>query len=146
MNEGSCGQAPAATAELSVAAQLSELARVRGFVREMCQLLCPHLGVTDVDRLELAVHETTANIILHGYGGTRPGRIHVEMAVSRGWVRTRLFHQGDEFAPEAVTLPEAQEYREGGYGLYVIHHSVDEVRYFAHQQRGQCTELTVLRP
>ena len=38
-------------------------------------------------------------------------------------------YDGKDFAPGKVGLPDVTEYPEGGFGLYIIEQSVDEVEY-----------------
>jgi anti-sigma regulatory factor (Ser/Thr protein kinase) len=50
----------------------------------------------------------------------------------------RLHHLGDTFDPAAVSAPAFDGTRDGGFGMYIIEQSVDEVRYYR-DERGRNT-------
>src|SRR5262249_50311125 len=65
--------------EMEVSSALTELARIRAFVRAFCRAAAP--APLDEDRLnllELAVNEAASNMMRHAYGGRTDQRIQVE--------------------------------------------------------------------
>ncbi len=83
----------------------------------------------DITHLELAVHEAVTNIIKHAYEG-RPGeRIEIKAEMSSDSVRFDLCHWGKQFDPDAVKPPSFDGTRDGGFGVYIIVHCVDDVEY-----------------
>jgi serine/threonine-protein kinase RsbW len=134
--------------QIQVPGQLSELAGVRSFVRAFCERLeAPRLASRRLDRLELAVNEAASNIIRHGYAGRPDGRIEIVADASDpGALRIELRHRGEPFDPAAVPAPAFDGTREGGFGVYLIAQTVDDVRYERDETDGSCrTVLTMKR-
>jgi anti-sigma regulatory factor (Ser/Thr protein kinase) len=120
---------------------LHQLADMRALVREACQRAWGSgLGDNEEEalcRLELAVDEAATNIILHAYEGETGRPIELVIEADSGQACVWLFHHGRDFNPEAVAPPTFDGTREGGFGLYLIKESVDEVRYLRDDQ-GRC--------
>ena len=134
-------------AELELSSNLSELASARAFVRDFCRALSdPPLDEETVAQLELAVTEATSNIIRHAYGGRTDQRIQLEADAFADHVVLRLHHLGASFDPEGVSPPAFDGSREGGFGVYLIAHSVDDVRYYRDERGRNCIALVKRRP
>ncbi len=130
---------PIAHAELEISSDLKELARVRAFVRKFCQdLPSPALEEDRSDQLELAVTEAASNVMRHAYRGRTDQRIQIEADAFVDRISLRLYHLGEAFDPEAVRPPAFDGSREGGFGVYIIAQSVDEVRYSRDEQGRNC--------
>ena len=128
--EDSSDEPTIAHAELEVSSDLAQLAPIRAFVQGFCRdRLSPPLSEDRINQLELAVTEATSNIIRHAYHGRSDQRIEIEANAFADRVVLRLYHLGDAFDLEAVTPPKFDGSREGGFGVYIIAQSVDEVRY-----------------
>ena len=133
-------------AELELSSTLSELASARAFVRDFCRALSdPPLDEETVAQLELAVTEATSNIIRHSYGGRTDQRIQLVADAFADRVVLRLHHLGASFDPEAVSPPAFDGSREGGFGMYLIAHSVDDVRYYRDERGRNCIALVKRR-
>ena len=91
--------------------------------------------------LELALTETTSNVIRHAYNGRPDGRIEISADTYADRVVMKLYHWGAEFHPEPQQLPRLDKGREGGYGLYIIEHSVDKVTYLRGKDGRNCIVL-----
>lgn len=120
----------AETFRLSIVADLAELAKGRAFVEDTLGRLGASSSVlTD---MRLAVDEALTNIILHGYAGAA-GEIEIEIGAEGDTVLLYLRDHAAPFDPSAQGVPEPaarlQSGRPGGYGLYLIRHMVDEIRY-----------------
>lgn len=127
------GEGPGERAALTLRSDLSELPSLRAFVRRFCQsALDPPLDEVAIGQLELAVTEAASNIVKHAYQGRADEVIQVEVEAleSGGGVSLRLHHHGEAFDPDAAPPPAFDGSREGGFGVYFIVQSVDEVRYF----------------
>ena len=115
---------------ITVEARPEDQPKVRAFVEEA---LGP-TPLTERSRREvrLGVDEACANIIEHAYGG-RSGNIEVEVAVSETQVTITLRDGGRPFDRQAIGTPDLSRYiktgKKGGFGLYLIHKTMDEVRY-----------------
>jgi serine phosphatase RsbU (regulator of sigma subunit)/anti-sigma regulatory factor (Ser/Thr protein kinase)/transposase len=115
---------------ITVEARPEDQPKVRTFIEEA-------LGPTPFPErsrreVRLGVDEACANIIEHAYGG-RSGQIQVEIAVSATQVAIILRDSGKAFDRQQVGTPDLSRYiktgKKGGFGLYLIHKTMDEVRY-----------------
>jgi phosphoserine phosphatase RsbU/P len=133
-------------AELEFSSKLSELAAARAFVRDFCHALAdPPVDEEVVAQLELAVTEATSNVIRHAYGGRTDQQIQLDADAFADRIVLRLHHLGASFDPEAVSPPAFDGSREGGFGMYIIAHSVDDVRYYRDQRGRNCIALVKRR-
>lgn len=118
------------------AAELASLARFREFVDEVCRA---HEIDEDINYdLKLAVDEACTNVVQHGYAGMNPGSIMLDMLVSDEEVVVRLTDFGHPFEPSSapkpdVTLPLEQR-PSGGFGLFFIYQTMDEVDYVTNEE------------
>jgi sigma-B regulation protein RsbU (phosphoserine phosphatase) len=137
--EGPEGVFPLTHVDLEIASDLTELARVRAFVRTFCHdLPSPTLDEDHISQLELAVNEAVSNIMRHAYRGRTDQRIQVAADAFADRVCIQLYHFGETFHPEMVKPPAFDGSREGGFGVYLIAQSVDEVRYARDEQGRNC--------
>ncbi len=117
--------------QIDITSDLSQLGRVREFVRSVCQSL-PRQPMDDESEaaLELAVNEAASNVIKHAYHGRGGQCIRLEAEVSPGRISILLSHLGDSFDPASAPPPALDGSRESGFGTFIIAQSVDEVRYY----------------
>lgn len=134
MTSSAPGPAPADSrgGTLEISSDLRELARVRTFLREVCQRGFSPPAVEDrLIQFELAVTEAVSNIIRHGYHG-QPGRsLKLAAAPVQDQLTLRITHRGDPFEPGPGAGKTLEGPREGRMGLYLIRECVDEVHYGA---------------
>jgi serine/threonine-protein kinase RsbW len=80
--------------------------------------------------VELAVHETCANIVQHAYAG-RGGRIDVNIKLEQDpWqVIVEMHDTGQPFDLGTVTKPDLNDAQVSGYGLFLVNELLDEVTY-----------------
>lgn len=128
------------------AAELESLAVFRDFIAQSCQ----QQGVDDPEviyDLKLAVDEASTNIITHGYAGMNPGSIILAVEFLEGKILVRLTDFGHAFEPSQSPLPDIQANldgrREGGFGLYFIYQTMDQVDYETTED-GNCLTFTKL--
>ncbi|MBV8774011.1 MAG: anti-sigma factor antagonist [Deltaproteobacteria bacterium] len=136
---------PLTHAELKVSSALSELVRIREFAERCCRVVTPPLTNDDIAQLQLAVTEAASNIARHAYGGQAEQPIELEADAFADRIIVRLYHSGLGFDPEKVPPPAFDGSREGGFGVYIIAKSVDEVRYFKDDRGRNCISLTKYR-
>lgn len=124
----------AATHRLTRAAYLESLSDFRNFIKQHCA------GVAGVDEetiydLQLAVDEACTNIISHGYADLDPGSIILDLDVDPDKLTLTLTDFGHSFEPSSAPAPDVDapiEERElGGFGLFFIQQSVDQMDYQA---------------
>jgi anti-anti-sigma factor len=112
----------------SFPSDLSQLERVREFVRRMC------VGLPgDVERmteeLQLAINEIFCNIVKHGYRGKSNGCIEIRVESDRFGLMMMIADQGVDFNPAAVPEPSLSRSQEDGFGWYIVRRLIDRVKY-----------------
>jgi anti-anti-sigma factor len=128
---------PLVQAQCEVTSAATELARIRTFVHTFChELPARVLDAESLSQLELAVTEAASNIMRHAYHGRTDQHIQVTAEAFADRIRIRLGHRGTAFDPATVQPPVFDGSRDGGFGVYIIAHCVDEVRY-VHDERGE---------
>ena len=136
----------AETHRITRAAHLEALNDFREFLKEHCTV---HPNVTDeiLYDLQLAVDEACTNIITHGYDGMDPGSIILDLELDTNKITLALTDFGHAFEPDNAPAPDPNqpiEERElGGFGLFFIQQSVDEMKYRTSED-GNTMTLTKL--
>jgi len=125
--------------EREISSNLAELAGVREFVRCVCD--ASPLDEDATAQFELAMSETTSNIMRHAYKGHPNERIQILADTFADRVVIRLYHWGIAFQPGPQKLPRVDTYQDGGYGLYIIEQSVDEVKHSRDKDGRNCVLL-----
>ncbi len=139
------------TRQIARAAELDSLPVFRSFIDEACRDL-PGMGEKDLYDLKLAVDEACTNIITHGYAGMDPGTILLCVEPGLGQVKITITDFGHCFEPADAPAPDVEAALDdrptGGFGLFIIYQTMDEVDYAAdpcgnrltlvkHLQRGE---------
>ncbi len=144
IDKESSSQVLSAEAKLEIASNLKELPRVRAFIREFFERIQDSLlDEKRINLIELAVTEVTANIIKHAYGSRTGGPIQINANVSGEEVELRFYDWGDNFDPKLVPQPVFDGSSEGGFGLHIIAHTVDQVLYSRDEQGRNCACLKI---
>ena len=101
----------------------------------------------DVSKLKIAVYEACMNVIEHGYRFEPNKMMEVEVLLKRKRFTVVIRDWGESFDFNGVRpydVHEAyHERREGGFGLYIIQKSVDEVKYESDPEGGN--RLTLVK-
>jgi serine/threonine-protein kinase RsbW len=117
--------------EITQAAELETLSLFRNFIGQIGR----QNGVAEslIYELKLAVDEACANIIQHGYAGMNPGSIILGLRCTPEKVVATVTDFGHPFEPSDPPKPEiaatAEEQTAGGFGLFFIYQTMDEVDY-----------------
>ena len=120
------------THRITRAAYLESLIDFREFLKKHC---ANYPGVTDeiLYDMQLAVDEACTNIITHGYADMDPGSMILDLDIQPAKVTIALTDFGHSFEPGTASAPDVQapiEERElGGFGLFFIQQSVDQMDY-----------------
>jgi serine/threonine-protein kinase RsbW len=116
----------------TLAAELQSLPAFRDLIEAVCQehpAIDPH---TCYD-LKLAVEEACSNVITHGYAGMNPGSLMVTLCLSDTQVEVTITDFGHPFEPYEPEAPDLElslsEGLTGGFGLFLIYQTMDEVGY-----------------
>ncbi|HEY8817819.1 MAG TPA: ATP-binding protein [Candidatus Limnocylindrales bacterium] len=126
------------------AAQLGDLAAIRGFVRDASHSLGASREVAD--DLVIALDEAATNTIRHGYKG-RPGPLLIDVFSEGSAVIVRLVDQAPTFDPTGHPTPDLDAPLErrpfGGMGIHLMRVSVDRL---VHRSVGRSgNDLTFIK-
>ena len=120
------------THRITRAAYLESLHDFRDFIKQQCAGLD---GISDeiLYDVQLAVDEACTNIISHGYADLDPGSIILDLEVDPDKLTLSLTDFGHPFEPSGAPSPDVDapiEERElGGFGLFFIQQSMDDMDY-----------------
>jgi len=132
----------ASTYRITRAAYLEALNDFREFIVEHC---AGNAGVTEeiLYDIQLAVDEACTNIIMHGYAGMDPGSVILDLELDPNKIIISLTDFGHAFEPDSAPIPDVDapiEERElGGFGLFFIRQSVDDVKYWTSEDGNTMT-------
>ena len=129
---------PRAHATLELRSELCELRRAREAVTTFCSTLSPPPTEETTAALALAIDEAASNVIKHAYGGREDQQIQLRLEAFEDRVAARLRYLGAPFDPSLVPAPALDGSRESGFGVYLIAHSVDRVRYYRDDLERSC--------
>ncbi|MEP7338956.1 MAG: anti-sigma factor antagonist [Acidobacteriota bacterium] len=117
-------------ARLEILSDLENLEACRAFVRNICQESA-HLAVNEdfISQIELAVNEAVANVMRHAYDGCSDHPILLSAEVLADRMIFQIRHRGKPFDPNTAHEPMFDGSKDGGFGLFIIAQSVDEVAY-----------------
>lgn len=130
---------------LEVASDPDRLETLRRFVEDFArQFGGDAVSEEERDRLVLALNEAAANVIRHAYGGRRDARMRIEAEAYDDRLVWRLFDNGKPFQGlERVLPPSFDGSRDGGFGVYLMRATLDDIEY-ARNDMGHNT-LTLTR-
>lgn len=101
---------------------IGALSLLREFIVAACP---PDLALEETDRMVLAGVEAFTNIVKHAE--LISGKIRILLQFDQRQVKLSLHYDGQPFTlPPNTTLADAEERKEGGYGLPLIHALCDE--------------------
>lgn len=120
------------THRITRAAYLESLDDFRKFLKEHCADQ-PNVTAEVLYDIQLAVDEACTNIITHGYADMDPGSIILDLELAPDQLTVTLTDFGHAFEPSSAPIPDVNapiEQREtGGFGLFFIQQSVDQMDY-----------------
>lgn len=137
---------PLVRSVFEILSQLDQLVVLRRFFNQfMASVPPPAVDEETASLLELALNEAATNIMKHAYQG-EPGHA-IEFAAEAYPTRLvfRLCHSGRTFDPTKVAAPDFDGSRSGGFGLYIIERSVDELEHIVDSAGRNCIVMTKLR-
>ena len=137
------------THQIARAAERESLAGFRDLIESACK---QHPAVDDAIRydLKLAVDEACTNIIAHGYAGMNPGSFILTLELDERQVVMTITDFGHAFEPSEAPMPDVaaglEDQPTGGFGLFLIYQTMDEVRYETDEDGNRLTLVKRLRP
>ncbi len=118
--------------QITRSAELESLSILREFIEKACK---QHKRIDDhiCYDLKLAVDEACTNIITHGYAGMNPGSIILSLEMAPNKVVVTITDFGHPFEPSEASAPDVEagleDLRMGGFGLFFIYQTMDEINY-----------------
>ena len=96
-------------------------------------------------RLQVALSEALANAIVRGNREDASKRVYVQADLGPDLIRLNVTDEGEGFDPASVPDALSAEglQQDGGRGLFLIHHMVDDVHFNA---QGNSICMTLRRP
>jgi serine/threonine-protein kinase RsbW len=126
-------------------ASVYSLNRLTDFVTNLAQ--GAGLEPLEVSKLKIAVYEACMNVIEHGYRFEPGHLIGVEVLKEKGMLSVTVTDKGqafDFYGKKDYDVKDAfSEGKTGGYGLFIIRRSVEDVQYESHPKKGN--RLTLLK-
>lgn len=99
-------------------------------ISEYLMSITAHLDPETRSHVVLAVHELCMNIVQHAYAGDS-GVIDIQARCDSRHLEVFLRDQGKNpyVFPNAIVPPNIHDYPESGWGIYIVHQVMDNVRY-----------------
>lgn len=123
--------------------QKVNLEKIRKFINE--SLSQTSLSADDIFKMELAVDEACANIIMHNYRHSTEKTITIAVLGDEEKVSVVIKDTGEKFNPLDIRDPNLmkhiKEYRKHGLGIYLMRRLVDEIIYHHSRETGNKLEL-----
>jgi serine/threonine-protein kinase RsbW len=116
---------------LQVDAIVEDLEKVTHFVSVMAEQT--DMDPIEISKLKIAVYEACMNVIEHGYEFRTGEFIGIEVLKNKKRLSVTIIDRGPSFALYKNISYDVkaafEEKRQGGFGLYIIKRSVDEIKY-----------------
>ena len=118
--------------QITRSAELESLSVFREFIEKGCK---QHERINEqiCYDLKLAADEACTNIITHGYAGMNPGSIILNFEIEPNTVVVTITDFGHPFEPSEARAPDVEAGLEdrpmGGFGLFFIYQTMDEINY-----------------
>jgi anti-sigma regulatory factor (Ser/Thr protein kinase) len=133
--------------QISRSAELESLSVFREFIEKECK---QHKRIDEqiCYDLKLAVDEACTNIITHGYAGMNPGSIILYLEMKPNEVVVTITDFGHPFEPSEASVPDVEAGLEdqpmGGFGLFFIYETMDEISYETKEDGNRLTFIKKL--
>ncbi len=133
--------------QITRSAELESLSVFREHIEKACK---QHKRIDDhiCYDLKLAVDEACTNIITHGYAGMNPGSIILSLEMAPNKVVVTITDFGHPFEPSEASAPDVEAGLEdlpiGGFGLFFIYQTMDEINYETTEDGNRLTFIKQL--
>lgn len=139
-------EAAIAALELGLVNDLRQIAGIAGKIDRFCadREISPEIAYA----VNLALEELLSNTIEHGYPDDEPHRIEIILRQEDESLVVIIVDDGEAFDPtktgasEADTGASLEDGYNGGLGLLLVNHMMDQVE---HQRRADCNVTTLLK-
>lgn len=99
----------------------------------------------DIEALKVALSEACSNAICHGSPLHERNRVWVRFQVKGERLEIEIQDEGSGFRPGRIALPQREEYKPSGRGLFIMEALLDEVRFDANAT-GTCVHMVKQLP
>jgi len=128
---------------MDIPSDLSELSRMRGFIRDVCS----GIGKDRIDKdrttmIEIVLTEIMTNIIKHAYKSHNDKRILIETKVSGEELMIDFYDWGIAFDFTSAPEPVFNGSKESGFGLHIIKYTADSILYTRDKNGRNCASVT----
>jgi len=124
---------------LRVPGNLESIARIRHWLDALLhRWQVPHDAVSDILS---AVTEVCTNVVRHGYRSPDAGEIELEAVYQSDTIEITITDNATTFVPDPGANLPASRLAEGGYGTFLIHSLMDQVKYEPLGATGNRTTL-----
>ena len=100
----------------------------------------------EVRKFALALSEACVNVIEHAYRGEAGNPIELELTIDDEALKLTIRDSGAAFDLAGYEPPDLSEPHEGGYGVFIMHSLMDEVKYDTAGHQGTVLTLVKRRP
>ncbi|MFN3648899.1 MAG: ATP-binding protein [Armatimonadota bacterium] len=87
------------------------------------------LSGDDLEGLKVAISEAASNAICHGSPLGPENRVRLRCELDENQIVFEIFDQGGGFRPREIALPQFEEYKPSGRGLFLMRELMDEVAF-----------------
>ncbi|MCP4626222.1 MAG: ATP-binding protein [bacterium] len=133
--------------QITRSAELESLAVFRDFIEKACKKN-PRADDRNCYDLKLAVDEACTNIITHGYAEMNPGSIILSLEMKPNKVVVTITDFGHPFEPSEASAPDVavglDDMRLGGFGIFFIYQTMDEINYETTEDGNRLTFIKKL--
>lgn len=129
--------------KLEIPSDLGELGRIRAFIQDLCKSM--GTNVVDDERvkmIQIVATEIMTNIIKHAYQGKKGESVILEAKTSREEIVLFFYDWGIEFDFSTAPKPVFDGSKDDGFGLHIIAHTADYVRYSRDESGKNCACVT----
>ncbi len=113
--------------ELHIPAEPRVVQNVREEFEEFIRPL--HLTADEVDSLKVALSEACSNAVCHGSPRGRRNQVHLRFAYDDEQLFIEVIDEGKGFRPSQIALPDYEEWKPSGRGLFLMQALMDDVEF-----------------
>ena len=111
------------------------LALIRRVIAACVQHL--DLGAALLNDIKLATTEACTNVIKHAYKFNDAMSFDLEIVTSDEVFVVEVFYHDPDFVPANIPVPNLNEIKEGGLGVFIIRNIMDHVNYSTEEDSGR---------
>ncbi|GEM_PF-142967 len=96
-----------------------------------------NLGAAMLNDIKLATTEACTNVIKHAYKFDDRMSFDLEITTSEEVFVVDVYYHDPEFVPASIPVPNLNEIKEGGLGVFIIRNIMDHVDYITDSDSGR---------